>query len=120
MLPYQARATSRCPPRHRSEDVGLFLRRCFSSRRRSRETRASPGVRCFQRRHRANLSPESTLLVARCVKGLVFVFDGKILRFELAKLLGALLQLLGVFVEFFLQDLKLRGLLGIGLFPSSM
>ncbi|KAF3504775.1 hypothetical protein F2Q69_00042271 [Brassica cretica] len=69
---------------------------------------------------RANLSPESTLLVAYRVKGLVLVSEGKILRFELAELLGALLQLLGVFVELFLQDLEPRGKLGIGLFPSSM
>ncbi|KAF3574273.1 hypothetical protein F2Q69_00058672 [Brassica cretica] len=98
--------------------VGLLLRRCFSSWRRSRETRACPGVKCFQRWHRVNLSPESTLLVARCVKGLVLVSEGKILRFELAELLGALLQLLGVFVGFFLQDLKLQGQLGIGLFVA--
>ncbi|KAF2616417.1 hypothetical protein F2Q68_00038577 [Brassica cretica] len=52
--------------------------------------------------------------------GLVLVSEGKILRFELAELLGALLQLFGVFVELFLQDLELRGKLGIGLFPSSM
>ena len=67
-----------------------------------------------------NLSPELTFLVARRVKGLVLVSEGKILRFELAELLGALLQLLGVFVDLFLQDLELRGKLGIGLFPSSM
>ncbi|KAF2538114.1 hypothetical protein F2Q68_00020658 [Brassica cretica] len=52
--------------------------------------------------------------------GLVLVSEGKILLFELAELLGALLQLLGVFVELFLQDLEPRGKLGIGLFPSSM
>ena len=68
----------------------------------------------------ANLSPESTLLVACRVKGLVLVSEGKILRFELVELLGALLQLLGVFVKLFLQDLERRGKLGIGLFPSSM
>ena len=60
------------------------------------------------------------LFVARCVKGLVLVSEGKILRFELAELLGALLQLLGVFVQFFLKDVELRGQLGIGIFPSSM
>ena len=53
-----------------------------------------------------NLSSESTLLVACRVKGLVLVSKGKILRFELAKLLGALLQLLGVIVELFLQGAK--------------
>ena len=61
-----------------------------------------------------------TLLVACCVKGLVLVLEGKILRFELAELLGTLIQLLRVIVEFFLKDLELRGQLGIGIFPSSM
>ncbi|KAF2550437.1 hypothetical protein F2Q68_00033948 [Brassica cretica] len=42
----------------------------------------------------------------------------EILRFDLAELLGALLQLLGVFVELLLQALELRGELGIGLLPS--
>ncbi|KAF2577225.1 hypothetical protein F2Q68_00004468 [Brassica cretica] len=51
---------------------------------------------------------------------LVLVSEGKILRFELAELLGALLQLLGVFVEFLLQGLELQGEVGIGLLPSSM
>ncbi|KAF3519694.1 hypothetical protein DY000_02058613 [Brassica cretica] len=90
MLPYQARAPRCCPPRRRSEHPWHFL------------------------------APESTLLVSCRVKGLVLVSEGKILRFELAELLGALLQLLGVFVDLFLQDLELRGKLGIGLFPSSM
>ncbi|KAF3561679.1 hypothetical protein DY000_02014423 [Brassica cretica] len=89
-------------------------------RRHSWEVRACPGVGCFQIRHRANLSLESTLLVGCRVMGLVLVSEGKILRFELDELLGALLQLLGVFVELFLQDLELRGKLGIRLFPSSM
>ncbi|KAF3512893.1 hypothetical protein F2Q69_00006861 [Brassica cretica] len=66
------------------------------------------------------MSPELTLLVACRVKGLVLVSECKILRFELAELLGALLYFLGVLVELFLQDLELRGKLGIGLFPSSM
>ncbi|KAF2591720.1 hypothetical protein F2Q70_00038588 [Brassica cretica] len=102
MLPYQARAPSRCPPRH------------------NWEIHACPGVRCFQRRHGENLSPESMLLVARCIKGVILVSEGKILRFELAELPGALLQMLRVFVEFFLKDLEVRGQLGIGIFPSSM
>ena len=51
---------------------------------------------------------------------MVLVSEGKILRFELAELLGALLQLLGVFTVLFLQDLEHRGKFGIGLFPSSM
>ncbi|KAF2571503.1 hypothetical protein F2Q70_00002825 [Brassica cretica] len=100
--------------------LGLFSRRCVSSRRCSWEVCACPGVGCFQSRHRANLSPESTLLAACHVKGLVLISEGKILRFELAELLGALLQLLGVFVELFLQDLEFQGKLGIGLLPSSM
>ncbi|KAF3574392.1 hypothetical protein F2Q69_00058866 [Brassica cretica] len=102
MLPYQARAPSRCPPRH------------------NWEIHACPGVRCFQRRHGENLSPESMLLVARCIKGVILVSEGKILRFELAELPGALLQMLRVFVEFFLKDLEVRGQLGIGIFPTSM
>ena len=60
------------------------------------------------------------LLVTRRVKGLVLVSEGKILRFDLSEFLGALLQMLGVLVEIFLQDLELRGKFGIGLFPSSM
>ncbi|KAF3550469.1 hypothetical protein DY000_02007591 [Brassica cretica] len=100
--------------------VVLFSRRCVSSRRLSWKVRACPGVGCFQSRHRTNLSPELTLLVACRVKGLVLVSECKILRFELAELLGALLYFLGVLVELFLQDLELQGKLGIGLFPSSM
>ncbi|KAF2544975.1 hypothetical protein F2Q70_00023144 [Brassica cretica] len=41
--------------------LGLFSRRRFSSWCRSRETRAYPGVRCFQRHNRANLGPELAL-----------------------------------------------------------
>ncbi|KAF3576944.1 hypothetical protein DY000_02030714 [Brassica cretica] len=83
-------------------------------------SRCSPLRRCLQSKHRANLSPKSPLLVTLRVKGLVFVSEGKILRFELAEFLGALLLMLGVFVELFHQDLELRGKLGIGLFSSSM
>ncbi|KAF3512243.1 hypothetical protein F2Q69_00006796 [Brassica cretica] len=39
---------------------------------------------------------------------------------SITELLGALLQLLGVFVEFLLQALELRGELRIGLLPSFM
>ncbi|KAF2567836.1 hypothetical protein F2Q68_00025291 [Brassica cretica] len=94
MPPYQARVPSRCPLRLR--------------------------VRCFQKWHGTNLSPESTLLVACYVKGFVLVSEGKILQFDLAELLDALLQLVKVFVEFFLKDLELQGQLGIGTFPNSM
>ena len=67
-----------------------------------------------------DLSPESTLLVTRRVEGLVLVMVVKILRFDLAELLSALLQLLGVFVELLPQALKLRVELGIGLLSSFM
>ena len=60
------------------------------------------------------------LLVICRVEGLVLVSEGKILLFELAELFGALLQLLGVFIEFPLQGLELQGELGIGLVSSSM
>ena len=65
-----------------------------------------------------DLSPESTLLVTRHVEGLVLVIEVKILRFALAEHLGALLQLLGVFVELLLQALEFKGELGISLLPS--
>ncbi|KAF3576575.1 hypothetical protein DY000_02031416 [Brassica cretica] len=94
--------------------LGLFSRRCVSSRCRSWEVLACLGVGFFQGRHRASLSSESTLLVTCRIKGLVLISEGKILRFELAELLGALIQLLGAFVELFLQDLELRGKLWIG------
>ncbi|KAF2584386.1 hypothetical protein F2Q70_00036290 [Brassica cretica] len=64
------------------------------------------------------MNPESTLLVTRRVEGLVLVTEVKILRFDLAELLGALLQLLGVFVELLLQALEFRGELGISLIPT--
>uniref|UniRef100_A0A0D3CJ24 Uncharacterized protein n=1 Tax=Brassica oleracea var. oleracea TaxID=109376 RepID=A0A0D3CJ24_BRAOL len=63
---------------HSRRSVLCFLirLRCVSSQRRSWEVRACPGIGCFQSWHRANLSPESTLLVACRVKGLVFVSEG--------------------------------------------
>ncbi|KAF2591456.1 hypothetical protein F2Q70_00039194 [Brassica cretica] len=78
------------------------------------------GVGCLQSRHGADLSPESTLLVTRRVEGLVLVSEVKILRFELAELLDALVQLLGEFVELLLQALEFRGELGISLLSSFM
>ncbi|KAF3534615.1 hypothetical protein DY000_02040783 [Brassica cretica] len=58
------------------------------------EIHTRSGVGCLQSRHRADLSPESTLLVTLRVEGLVLVSEFRI-RFELAELFGALLQLLG-------------------------
>ncbi|KAF3500806.1 hypothetical protein F2Q69_00042517 [Brassica cretica] len=98
----------------------LFTYWCAFSRPRRWEICIRPGFGCLRSGHGANPSPESTLFVAGRVEGLVLVSESKILRFKLAELLGALLQLLGVFFEFLFQALELRGELGIGLLLSFM
>ena len=89
-------------------DLSTFshLVRCsVSVRRRRRASCVSSRVRCLQSWHGSDLSPKATLLVTYCVEGLVFISEGKVFQFELVELLGALLQLLGMFVEFFFQAL---------------
>ncbi|KAF3581357.1 hypothetical protein DY000_02031092 [Brassica cretica] len=77
--------------------LSLFARFYVSLRRRRRESRACSRVWCLQSRHGLDLGLESTLFVTCRIKGSVLVSEVWILRFELAELFGALLQLLGVF-----------------------
>ncbi|KAL0678132.1 hypothetical protein Bca4012_006113 [Brassica carinata] len=85
--------------------VSLLVCCSVSLRRHGRERCVSSGVRCLQSRHGMDLSLKAALLVICRVEGLVFISEGKVLRFELVELLGALLQSLGMFAEPLLQVL---------------